>query len=87
MKVCSTEKDVPIDPDALERRVSDADIAQARAFVAHRFPALAGQPLLGTRTCQTTDTETDDFVIARHPELDNVWLAGGGSGHGRPSRR
>ena len=23
-----------------------------------------------------------DFLIDRHPNLDNVWLVGGGSGHG-----
>jgi glycine/D-amino acid oxidase-like deaminating enzyme len=23
-----------------------------------------------------------DFLIDRHPDFDNMWLAGGGSGHG-----
>ena len=49
---------------------------------AHRFPRLAGQPVVGTRVCQTTDTSTADFVIDRHPEWENGWIAGGGSGHG-----
>ena len=24
----------------------------------------------------------EHFIIDRHPEFDNVWIAGGGSGHG-----
>jgi glycine/D-amino acid oxidase-like deaminating enzyme len=32
--------------------------------------------------CQYENTSNGDFLIDRHPEFDNVWLAGGGSGHG-----
>jgi glycine/D-amino acid oxidase-like deaminating enzyme len=32
--------------------------------------------------CQYENTSNGDFLIDRHPELDNVWFAGGGSGHG-----
>ena len=28
------------------------------------------------------NTSSGDFLIDRHPELSNVWLVGGGSGHG-----
>jgi glycine/D-amino acid oxidase-like deaminating enzyme len=35
-----------------------------------------------TRVCQYENTSNGDFLIDRHPELSNVWLAGGGSGHG-----
>jgi sarcosine oxidase len=55
----------------------------ARAYLAHRFPALAGAPLVGTRTCQYELTPDTGFVIAPHPEhAGRVWLLGGGSGHG-----
>ena len=32
--------------------------------------------------CQYENTSNGDFLIDRHPELANVWLVGGGSGHG-----
>jgi sarcosine oxidase len=32
--------------------------------------------------CQYENTSNGDFLIDRHPEMNNVWFAGGGSGHG-----
>ena len=32
--------------------------------------------------CQYENTSNGDFLIDRHPQLENVWFAGGGSGHG-----
>jgi len=71
-----------IDPDTAERLPSPARIAQAREFLARRFPALASAPLLGAEVCQYENTSNGDFVIDRHPAFDNAWIAGGGSGHG-----
>ena len=71
-----------IDPDSSERLPSPARIAHAREFLAQRFPALAPAPLLGAEVCQYENTSNGDFVIDRHPAFDNVWIAGGGSGHG-----
>lgn len=68
------------DPDSEDRVVRD--IGKARAFLAERFPALSGAPLLEARVCQYENTSTGDFLIDRHPGLENVWLVGGGSGHG-----
>jgi glycine/D-amino acid oxidase-like deaminating enzyme len=53
-----------------------------RRFIAHRFPVLADAPIAETRVCQYENTWNGDFLIDRHPGLSNVWLAGGGSGHG-----
>lgn len=68
------------DPDSGDRLVTEVEAA--RAFLAERFPALATAPLLESRVCQYENTPTGDFLIDRHPEFDNVWLVGGGSGHG-----
>ena len=38
--------------------------------------------MLETRVCQYENTSNGDFLIDRHPKMDNVWLVGGGSGHG-----
>ena len=35
-----------------------------------------------SRVCQYENTSTGDFLIDRHPDFENVWLLGGGSGHG-----
>jgi glycine/D-amino acid oxidase-like deaminating enzyme len=43
---------------------------------------MAGAPVVETRVCQYETTPDTDFVIDRHPAFDNVWLVGGGSGHG-----
>ena len=42
----------------------------------------AGQPLLETRVSPRTDSVDAHFIVDRHPELDNLWIVGGGSGHG-----
>jgi glycine/D-amino acid oxidase-like deaminating enzyme len=68
------------DPDSDNRAVLGLDAA--RAFLAERFPALAGAPLVESRVCQYENTSTGDFLIDRHPDFKNVWLVGGGSGHG-----
>ena len=34
-----------------------------------------------TRVCQYENTSSGDFLIDRHPGMENVWFAGGGSGH------
>lgn len=70
------------DPDKGERVVSAAGLQAARAHLAQRMPALADAPVLETRVCQYENTSSGDFLIDRHPELENVWLVGGGSGHG-----
>jgi sarcosine oxidase len=71
-----------IEPDTGDRLVAAESVARMRSFLARRFPALAEAPLLETRVCQYENTSNGDFLIDRHPEADNVWLVGGGSGHG-----
>ncbi len=70
------------DPDTGNRTVSPGKIQEARAYIAERFPALAKAPVVETRVCQYENTSNGDFLLDRHPDFDNVYLAGGGSGHG-----
>lgn len=72
----------PIDPDCDERQTSPALLDEIRAVMAARFPAMKAAPLIASRVCQYENTWNGDFLIDRHPEFDNVWLVGGGSGHG-----
>jgi sarcosine oxidase len=71
-----------IDPDTDQRLVSPEAAAAMRDYLARRFPALKDAPVLETRVCQYENTSSGDFLIDRHPEFENVWLVGGGSGHG-----
>jgi glycine/D-amino acid oxidase-like deaminating enzyme len=54
----------------------------ARAYVAFRFPAMKDAPLVETRVCQYENSPDNHLIIDRHPAAQNVWLVGGGSGHG-----
>ena len=45
-------------------------------------PRSRDAPLVSSEVCQYENTCNGDFLIDRHPELENVWLVGGGSGHG-----
>ena len=81
-KVADDTRGPRIDPTTEERVPSAEAIARARDLLARRFPALAGAPVVESRICQYEQTPDGHFIIDRHPEADNVWLAGGGSGHG-----
>jgi monomeric sarcosine oxidase len=70
------------DPDASERAPTEATLREVRRLLAERLPALAGAPLVEARVCQYENTSNGDFLIDRHPAFSNVWLVGGGSGHG-----
>ena len=65
-----------------ERVVSPATLKRVREYIAFRFPAMKDAPLVETRVCQYEQTPDANFIIDRHPKNENVWLLGGGSGHG-----
>jgi len=70
------------DPDQGERVVSADGLKAVREYLAKRVPRLARAPVMETRVCQYENTSNGDFLIDRHPEFENVWIVGGGSGHG-----
>ena len=70
------------DPDRGDRAPSAEGLVSARRFAAARLPALRDAPLLEARVCQYTNTPSGDLLLDRHPDHRNVWLTGGGSGHG-----
>lgn len=71
-----------LDPDTAERQVTPGWLKTVRDHLTERFPALKDAPLVESRVCQYENTSNGDFLIDRHPEFENVWLLGGGSGHG-----
>jgi glycine/D-amino acid oxidase-like deaminating enzyme len=72
----------PFDPDQGSRAVTREGVEEARSFLAERFPRLVNAPLTESRVCQYANTSNGDFLIDRHPHERDVWLLGGGSGHG-----
>ena len=71
-----------IDPDTGDRTPSPKALADVRAFMARRFPALAKRPLSEARVCQYENSANGDLLIDRHPQYGDLLLVGGGSGHG-----
>jgi len=74
--------DLPMDPDRDERVVSPVLEEVARRFVADRVPKLIGRPVVASRVCSLEMSNNSHFIIDTHPAYANVWIAGGGSGHG-----
>ena len=81
-KVAPDRHGPAFDPDNGSRVITPETLKTVREFVSRRFPALKDAPLIAGEVCQYENTSNGDFLIDRHPELANVWLVGGGSGHG-----
>jgi sarcosine oxidase len=81
-KIAHDAHGAPMDPDTGDRIPSAGALADVRAFMARRFPGLAERPLSEARVCQYENSSNGDFLIDRHPTLQNVVLVGAGSGHG-----
>jgi sarcosine oxidase len=81
-KVADDTRGPDFDPTNGERVASPDTLRAVCEHVAFRFPALKDAPLLETRVCQYEQTPDEHFIVDRHPDMENVWLVGGGSGHG-----
>lgn len=81
-KIADDTRGPDFDPTSGERVVTAETLTEIRKYVAFRFPALKDAPLVETRVCQYEQTPDSHFIVDRHPKNENVWLLGGGSGHG-----
>ena len=70
------------DPESGNRVVTPEGLLEVRQYLARRLPELRNAPVTETRVCQYENTSNGDFLIDVHPDFENVWLVGGGSGHG-----
>jgi len=70
------------DPDTGNRLVTTEGAIAIRNYLTTRVPALKDSPIMETRVCQYENTSNGDFLIDVHPDVPNLWLVGGGSGHG-----
>jgi glycine/D-amino acid oxidase-like deaminating enzyme len=81
-KIADDTRGPEFDPTDGDRIVNPETLKAVRNYVAFRFPSLKNAPLLETRVCQYEQTPDSHFIIDRHPKNENVWIVGGGSGHG-----
>lgn len=81
-KVANDSHGPDIEPTSADRQPSPVRLQASRDYLARRFPAMADAPVLEARVCQYSNTPDGQFILDRHPSLDNAWLLGGGSGHG-----
>jgi sarcosine oxidase len=82
VKVASDRLGPKFDPDSGSRVVSERGTHEIRGYLRRYIPLLAKAPIVESRVCQYESTPNRDFLIDRHPELENAWIVGGGSGHG-----
>lgn len=81
VKIANHGRGQLLHPEHDERVVTEHDTARLRAFLAETFPALANDPIVYTRRCLYCDTLDEHFWIDRHPEVEGLSVAAGGSGH------
>ena len=81
-KIAHDQHGPRFDPDSGDRQISPSGLADIRAYMTRRFPALASRPLVESRVCQYENSSNGDLLIDRHPQWPNALLVGAGSGHG-----
>ena len=81
-KIADDSRGPAFDPTSGERTPTLEGIEAARRYLEMRFPGMQGAPLLEARVCQYEQSADAHYIVDRHPEANDVWIAGGGSGHG-----
>ena len=81
-KIADDTRGADFDPTTGERVVDAEGLKAIRDYLGFRFPALKDAPLLESRVCQYENTPDEHFLVDRDPAAENIWLVGGGSGHG-----
>ncbi|HET9258942.1 MAG TPA: N-methyl-L-tryptophan oxidase [Acidimicrobiia bacterium] len=70
-----------VDPASMDREANSRDEEVLRTAVERYFPEASG-PVLSLKTCMFTNSPDEHFIVDVHPELDQVVVAAGFSGHG-----
>jgi len=82
VKIAIDAHGAEFDPDTGDRVVTTEALTAVREYLSKRIPSLSAAPVTESRVCQYENTSNGDFLIDRHPDFENLWLVGGGSGHG-----
>jgi glycine/D-amino acid oxidase-like deaminating enzyme len=71
-----------LDPDTSDRWFEAARIEGPRRVLEMHFPALKDAPVLQTHACHYESSSSQNFIIDRHPQMKNAWIAGAGNAEG-----
>ena len=82
MKIANHHKGQTVDPDSAVEPVSEQFIESCRTFFSRFIPDLVSAQVIETRVCLYNNTPDDDFILDWHPQLEDVLLVTGFSGHG-----
>ena len=77
----ATEVNYPVDPDIVDRNVTDKEKQEMTERVKQFLPGLKSG-CLKVKACLYTETSDRHFIIDYHPEMHNVIIASPCSGHG-----
>ena len=81
-KIAYDERSTLFDPDTDHRSTTPEILERSLAYLAKRFPGLAGKPLIEQRVCQYENSLDGHFIMTPHPDHEKLILLGGSSGHG-----
>ncbi len=82
VKIAAEQYDTTVDPDAVPRTVSDAEIsAMYTEYIAPHFPGITSK-CVRTATCLYTVTPDAKFVVDTFQGCENIVFASACSGHG-----
>jgi sarcosine oxidase len=81
-KLADDTRGPEFDPTTGQRLVTEDHVSEVRRYLGYRFPGMKDAPLLESRVCQYENTTDHNFIVDQHPRNANVWIVGGGSGHG-----
>ncbi|GAB1420237.1 N-methyl-L-tryptophan oxidase [Anaerolineales bacterium] len=70
-----------VDPDTINRVANAQDEKVLRAFAEKYLPLGAGKTL-DMKVCMFTNTPNQHFILDKHPDLPQISIAAGFSGHG-----
>ncbi|HWN99076.1 MAG TPA: FAD-dependent oxidoreductase, partial [Blastocatellia bacterium] len=82
MKIANHHRGATADPYEVSKAVDEDFIESCRVFFRRFIPELADAQVRETRVCLYNNTPDDDFLIDWHPEIENVLIVTGFSGHG-----
>ena len=81
-KFADDTRGAAFEPTSGSRQATQEGLIAARAFLKERFPALVNARVLAAEVCQYENSPDGNLIVDRHPAAKNVWIIGGGSGHG-----
>ncbi len=82
IKIASEQYETTTTPELVERAISKVETDEMyENFIAPYFPSLTNKCIRAV-SCLYTVTPDSDFIIDKHPEMENVIVASPCSGHG-----